>query len=99
MTATTMGDLGKRIERLYRAHPDGAAAEEHGERRVRGQVWFARRAGVDPRTVRRWVRGERRPPGPVLALLAVMEREAGVANGGRESCTPGLKPGACSSPQ
>lgn len=29
----------------------------------------ARRLGVDPRTVRRWIAGDRRIPGPVVELL------------------------------
>lgn len=29
----------------------------------------ARRLGVDPRTVRRWIAGDRKIPGPVAVLL------------------------------
>ena len=38
----------------------------------------ARLMGVDARTMRRWVCGERGMPGPAVRLLMVMEMVAGV---------------------
>jgi len=36
------------------------------------QVGFARVAGVNPATVRRWLAGSRRIPGPIPALIAAL---------------------------
>ena len=44
------------------------------------QVGFARIALVDARTVRRWCDGTRAVPGPVVALLGMMNREAAKSN-------------------
>lgn len=63
-------DLAARIERVYLALT--GATSPRGAR-----AWFARRAGVVPYTVSRWLSGEREPGGPVLALLAALEHEAG----------------------
>ena len=40
------------------------------------QAGFARLALVDARTVRRWALGERDIPGPVVALLTLMQERA-----------------------
>jgi DNA-binding transcriptional regulator YiaG len=37
------------------------------------QVGFARVAGVNPATVRRWLAGSRRIPGPIPALIAALK--------------------------
>ena len=39
------------------------------------QASFARLAMVDARTVRRWCDGTRAVPGPVVALLGMIERQ------------------------
>jgi DNA-binding transcriptional regulator YiaG len=39
------------------------------------QVGFARLAMVDARTVRRWCDGTRAVPGPVVALLGMMNKQ------------------------
>ena len=39
------------------------------------QVGFARLAMVDARTVRRWCDGTRAVPGPVVALLGMMDKK------------------------
>jgi DNA-binding transcriptional regulator YiaG len=39
------------------------------------QAGFARLALVDGRTVRRWALGERDIPGPIVALLRLMETQ------------------------
>ena len=48
------------------------------------QVGFARVARVDPRTVRKWVAGDRPIPGPVVVLLEMLRSRAisGQADGG-----------------
>jgi DNA-binding transcriptional regulator YiaG len=39
------------------------------------QAAFARLAMVDARTVRRWCDGTRAVPGPVVALLEIMDKQ------------------------
>ena len=39
------------------------------------QAGFARLAMVDARTVRRWCDGTRAVPGPVVALLQIMDKQ------------------------
>lgn len=40
--------------------------------------WFARQAHVDPRTVARWVQGDRDPTGPAVAVLELLEERYGL---------------------
>jgi len=40
------------------------------------QVGFARVARVDPRTVRKWVAGERSIPGPIVVLIELLRARA-----------------------
>jgi DNA-binding transcriptional regulator YiaG len=40
------------------------------------QVGFARIARVDPRTVRKWVAGDRAIPGPVVVLIELLQAAA-----------------------
>jgi DNA-binding transcriptional regulator YiaG len=39
------------------------------------QVAFAERVGVAPQTVRRWLSGKRRIPGPLAELIRLLEKE------------------------
>ena len=71
--------LRDRIARLYQAHPRGAKAEQGrpGPDSL-GQSWLAREAGVDDRTVRRWVRAGA-PSRYGALVIERLEREAGLA--------------------
>lgn len=63
--------LRARIEQLYRT----ACREDsaHG-----ALSWFARQLHVEPRTVTRWVQGEREPSGPAVAALELLEDRYGL---------------------
>jgi DNA-binding transcriptional regulator YiaG len=52
----------------------------HVRRRTRlSQVEFARLLNVSVRTLRNWEQGRRRPTGPALSLIRIVDRDAGLA--------------------
>lgn len=64
---------------LLRRRIVNAYQQTHGVAKEYGALtWFAEEAGVDQRSVSRWVRGERKPHPSVLKLLEYLEREAGI---------------------
>ena len=63
----------QRAARVYRPEPVDVAALRH--RLGMTQEQFAARFGVSVATLRHWERGDRRPQGPALVLLNVIERE------------------------
>lgn len=69
---TDPAQIRRRIEEVYVTLQDEDST--HG-----ALAWFARRAHVAPRTVTRWVKGDRDPVGPAIGLLEALEREAGIS--------------------
>ena len=63
----------ERAARVCRPEPVDVAALRH--RLGMTQEQFAARFGVSVATLRHWERGDRRPQGPALVLLNVIERE------------------------
>ena len=78
--ATSGPALRERIERLYRAHPEGARAkrDRRGLAVAYGVRWLARRLHRTPRTVQRWIDGTHRPDPLAVEALERLEREAGI---------------------
>lgn len=75
----TGAELAARIERVYQAHPEGLAARSAVTGPTpKGREWFAARVHRDPRTVRRWIDGTRPVDPMAVAILATLEREAGI---------------------
>lgn len=67
-----------RIRRLYEAHPEGASTSgATGAIPDYGQTWLARREGLAPSTVRRWVQADRLSRAGE-EILRRLEREAEV---------------------
>lgn len=66
-------ELSSRIERVYLHLED--ATSPRGAR-----SWFARRARVTPWTVTRWLRGDRSFDGAALAVLEMLEAQAGLSH-------------------
>ena len=66
-----MPTLADRIEAAYRAL-------EGCETAYGARAWFARQAKVHPWTVTRWIAGSPEIAGPPLAVLELLERQAGI---------------------
>lgn len=65
--------LKERIERVYMAL--------EGKDSPRGaRTWFARKAGLAPRSVSRWFSGSRTFRGPAMGLLVQLEERAGLTS-------------------